>query len=241
MQLCISSYGGYVSDGIFLYNHIRGLPLRVVAHNIGSVTSIAVAVFLAAHERYCSSLGMFMIHPTVMSSKDGMSAQRLQSSLDFALADDRRTENILRERAAIPEEILTARRFKDVYITPNEAVIYGLVHAVKEFALPDGDRHRADLNSWRRVRKVYEAHLGFYDTVVAAFSQKSALAAWGSSTDLFRMGIARITNDPAKVKAALAKPGLVLRRPAGSDDRLQRKSAAAETAIERRKIEEDAR
>jgi hypothetical protein len=65
-------------------------------------------------------------------------------------------------------------------------------------------------------RKVYEAHLGFYDTVVAAFSQKSALAAWGSSTDLFRMGIARITSDPAKVKAALAKPGLVLRRPAGT-------------------------
>jgi hypothetical protein len=65
-------------------------------------------------------------------------------------------------------------------------------------------------------RKVYEAHLGFYDTVVAAFSQKSALAAWGSSTDLFRMGIARLTTDPAKVKAALAKPGLVLRRPAGS-------------------------
>ena len=139
VQLCISSYGGFVSDGIFLYNHIRGLPLRVVAHNVGSVTSIAVAVFLAAHERYCSSLGMFMIHPTVMSSKDGMSAQRLQSSLDSALADDRRTELILRERAAIPEEILTARRFKDVYITPSEAVIYGLVHAVKEFALPDGE------------------------------------------------------------------------------------------------------
>ena len=66
-------------------------------------------------------------------------------------------------------------------------------------------------------RKVYEAHLGFYDTIVAAFSQKSALAAWGSSTDLFRMGIARTTTDPEKVKAALARPGLVLRRPAGSD------------------------
>jgi ATP-dependent Clp protease, protease subunit len=138
VQLCISSYGGFVSDGIYLYNHIRGLPLRVVAHNTGSVTSIAVAVFVAAQERYCSSHGMFMIHPTVMSSKDGMSAQRLQSSLDSALADDRRTENILRERAAIPEEILTARRFKDVYITPHEAVIYGLVHGVKEFALPEG-------------------------------------------------------------------------------------------------------
>jgi len=140
VQLCLSSYGGYVSDGIYLYNHIRGLPVRVVAHNTGSVTSLAVAVFVAASERYCSPHGMFMIHPTIMSSKEGMSAQRLQSSLDSALADDRRTENILRERAAIPEEILTARRFKDVYITPKEAVIYGLVHGVKEFELPKGNQ-----------------------------------------------------------------------------------------------------
>ena len=66
-------------------------------------------------------------------------------------------------------------------------------------------------------RKVYEAHLGFYDTVVAAFSQKSALAAWGSTSDLFRMGIAKITDDPVKVKAALSKPGIVLRRPAGTN------------------------
>ena len=137
-QLCFSSLGGYVADGIYLYNHIRGLPINVVAHNIGSVSSISVAVFVAANERYCSPYAMFMIHPTIMPSQEGMSSERLQSSLNAALADDTRTENILRERAAIPEEILVARRFKDVYITPKEAVIYGLVHAVKEFKLPAG-------------------------------------------------------------------------------------------------------
>jgi ATP-dependent Clp protease protease subunit len=138
VQLCFSSLGGYVSDGIYLYNHIRGLPINMVIHNIGSVSSIAVAVFVAAHERYCSPYAMFMIHPTVMPSQEGMTSERLQSSLNAALADDTRTENILRERAAIPEEILVARRFKDVYITPKEAVIYGLVHGVKEFSLPKG-------------------------------------------------------------------------------------------------------
>jgi ATP-dependent Clp protease protease subunit len=140
VNLCFSSLGGYVSDGIYLYNHIRGLPLNVVIHNVGSVSSIAVAVFVAAHERYCSPYAMFMIHPTVMPSQEGMTSERLQSSLNAALADDTRTENILRERAAIPEEILVARRFKDVYITPKEAVIYGLVHGVKEFSLPRGNQ-----------------------------------------------------------------------------------------------------
>ena len=67
------------------------------------------------------------------------------------------------------------------------------------------------------TRKVYQTHLGFYDTVVAAYSQTSALAAWGSAQDLFQLGLARVTKDPAVVKAALAKPGRVLRRPAGSN------------------------
>jgi len=67
------------------------------------------------------------------------------------------------------------------------------------------------------ARKVYRAHLGFYDTVVAAHSQQSALAAWGSTQDLFRLGLAKPTDDPEAVKAALAKPGIVLKRPAGSN------------------------
>lgn len=138
VQLSFSSLGGYVSDGIYLYNHIRGLPINVVIHNTGSVSSIAVAVFVAANERYCSQHAMFMIHPTVMPSQEGMTSEQLQSSLNAALADDMRTEAILRERAAIPGEMLVGRRFKDVYITPKEAVIYGLVHAVKEFSLPAG-------------------------------------------------------------------------------------------------------
>ena len=68
------------------------------------------------------------------------------------------------------------------------------------------------------ARKVFQAHLGFFDTIVAAPSQTSALAAWGSSTDLFAMGLARVTDDPKAIAAAMAKPGIVLRRAHGSDD-----------------------
>jgi ATP-dependent protease ClpP protease subunit len=139
-HLCFSSLGGYVADGVYLYNHIRGLPLKVVAHNVGSVSSIAVTVFLAADERYCSSHAMFMVHPTVIPSQEGMGAERLQSALDAALADDRRTENILRERARIPDCLLTERRTRDVHITPAQAAEYGIVHEVREFLLPPGNQ-----------------------------------------------------------------------------------------------------
>ena len=138
VHLSFSSLGGTVADGIYLYNHIRGLPLKVTAYNVGSVSSIAVTVFVAAEERYCSAHAMFMVHPTAFPSLAGMSAERLQSALKAALADDLRTENILRERTGLPNRVLRARKIGDVHITPQEAVRYGLVNGVREFSLPRG-------------------------------------------------------------------------------------------------------
>ena len=66
--------------------------------------------------------------------------------------------------------------------------------------------------------KVYQAELGFYDTVVAAPNQKAALAAWGVRQNLFAQGEARVTEDAAAVAAALEHPQTPLKRPLGSAD-----------------------
>ena len=67
-----------------------------------------------------------------------------------------------------------------------------------------------------RALKVFRAHLGFYDTIVAVPSQKAAAEAWGAGVREFAQGFARVTRDAQAVEAALARPGVVLRRPAGS-------------------------
>ena len=64
--------------------------------------------------------------------------------------------------------------------------------------------------------KVFRAHQGFYDSIVAAPSQKKALEAWGAKPTLFSQGFAAQTKDAAAMEAALAQPGVVLRRPFGS-------------------------
>ncbi len=66
--------------------------------------------------------------------------------------------------------------------------------------------------------KVFQARLGFYDTVVAAPSQAAALRAWGTHQNLFADGEARSTVDPADVEAALAHPNVPLRRPVGTNE-----------------------
>jgi len=138
IYLCFSSTGGYIADGVFLYNHIKGLPAKVVVHNTGTVMSIATAVYVAAESRYCSRHGIFMLHPTAMPAQERMHAEQLQSSLTAALADDQRTEDILRERTSIPDTLLSERRFKEVHITSEEALKFGLANRIVEFALPRG-------------------------------------------------------------------------------------------------------
>jgi hypothetical protein len=68
-----------------------------------------------------------------------------------------------------------------------------------------------------RKLKTYQTSVGFFDLAIAAPSMAAALRAWGSTTNLFHQGFAKETDDPAIVAATLAKPGVVLRRPVGSD------------------------
>ena len=68
-----------------------------------------------------------------------------------------------------------------------------------------------------RKLKTYQTSLGFYDQAIAAPSMRAALEAWGASSNLFHQGAAKETDDPDIVAATLAKPGVVLRRPVGSN------------------------
>jgi hypothetical protein len=65
--------------------------------------------------------------------------------------------------------------------------------------------------------KTYETSLGFFDLAIAAPSMKAALEAWGADSNLFHQGAAKQSDDPDVVAATMAKPGVVLKRPVGSD------------------------
>jgi hypothetical protein len=68
-----------------------------------------------------------------------------------------------------------------------------------------------------RKLKTYQTSLGFFDLAIAAPSMKAALEAWGADSNLFHQGAARESDDPDVIAAAMKKPGVVLRRPVGSD------------------------
>src|ERR1700683_460531 len=68
-----------------------------------------------------------------------------------------------------------------------------------------------------RKLKTYQTSLGFFEQAIAAPSMKAALEAWGADSNLFHQGAAKESDDPDVIAATMAKPGIVLRRPVGSD------------------------
>ncbi|WP_346732532.1 hypothetical protein [Bradyrhizobium sp. 188] len=68
-----------------------------------------------------------------------------------------------------------------------------------------------------RKLKTYQTSLGFFDLAMAAPSMKAALEAWGADSNPFHQGAAKESHDPDIIAATMAKPGVVLRRPVGTD------------------------
>src|SRR6266576_6808519 len=68
-----------------------------------------------------------------------------------------------------------------------------------------------------RKLKTYQTSLGFFDLAMAAPSMKAALEAWGADSNLFHQGAAKESHDPDVIAATMEKPGVVLKRPVGTD------------------------
>jgi colicin import membrane protein len=76
-----------------------------------------------------------------------------------------------------------------------------------------------------RKLKTYQTSQGFYDLAVAAPSMKAALEAWGASSNLFHQGFAKEVDDDEIIATTMEKPGIILRRPVGSNKPFSEHSA----------------
>ncbi len=70
----------------------------------------------------------------------------------------------------------------------------------------------------KQMLKVFRTPFGFHDAYVAAASQKAALEAWGSESNLFASGTAERVIEPELMKGPLDRPGEVIKVLRGSRD-----------------------
>lgn len=136
IHIMLQSIGGFVGDGIFLYNLLRSVPMEVTVYNVGQISSAGVLVYLGAANRVASKRSTFMLHRT-SNSPQFANASKLQNVAKSLLLDDERTDAIIKEHVTFPSEILEELKYHDVYISGEEAVRFGMATTIGEFPTPN--------------------------------------------------------------------------------------------------------
>ena len=137
-HILIQSNGGYVSDGICLYNFLGKLPITIATYNAGAVASIAVMLFLSGQQRYASETARFMVHKSHATAASGSRPDALKIIVEGLRADDMRTEQILRQHIHLTDENWSVHAYSDLHLTAQEALAVGMIDAIADFAPPPG-------------------------------------------------------------------------------------------------------
>ncbi|NHZ91317.1 peptidase S14 [Massilia sp. CCM 8733] len=141
-HVLIQSNGGYVSDGLCLYNFLFNSPVKFVMYNAGAVASIAVILFLSGTRRYASETARFMVHKSHATASPGARPDALNIIVEGLRADDARTESILRKHIELQPEQWAIHQYSDLHLTARDAKVARMVNDVADFAPPKGVRIR---------------------------------------------------------------------------------------------------
>jgi ATP-dependent Clp protease, protease subunit len=141
VHLLLSTPGGDVTQGITLYNLLRGMPFELITHNAGNVDSIGNAVFLAGSKRYACPHSTFMFHGVgfdMANQTVRLEEKNIREMLTNIMSNHSRIGTILKERTQLPEatipELFREAQTKDSAF----AVSCGIVHEIRDIEIPPG-------------------------------------------------------------------------------------------------------
>lgn len=139
VHLLIQSNGGSIPTGIALYNFLGALPIEVITHNIGGVHSVAVIVFLAGSVRRANSTSVFMVHKASITLQSCVGEDSLRGRIESMEIDNRNLETILKNNlGGMPQDKWIMHSKSDLFIPPEDAVKFGLIHEITDWVLPEG-------------------------------------------------------------------------------------------------------
>ena len=126
----INSFGGEVAEGIAIYNALKASPAHVTTICEGFACSIASVIFMAGDERVMRPASLIMVHNPWMSAT-GNSAELRRAADDLdVMAQLSKTAYLTAAGDSLDAETLDALMDAETWITPEDAVAYGLATSV---------------------------------------------------------------------------------------------------------------
>ena len=139
VHLLLSSPGGGVTNGINVYNVLRGLPFHVVTHNVGAVDSIANVIFLAGDTRYACPNSSFMFHGVGFDIKSARLEEKvLKERLGGLRNDQKLIGDIIVRHTKITQSEVEKLFFEAAFVSAADAKGRGIVDDVIDIKVPKG-------------------------------------------------------------------------------------------------------
>jgi len=140
LYFLFSSGGGSVDSGVTLYNYLRGLPQQVIMHNVGSIDSIANAVFLAGEVRYATSTSAFLLHGINWNFPQGASLtySQMQETISRFDAAEQLTAQIIGDQTNLTSDEVRELFRQGQSKPPSFALEKGIIHEIRDVNIPTG-------------------------------------------------------------------------------------------------------
>ena len=132
IQVHVDSYGGEVSEGWAIYSQLVEHKAKVVTYADGFVASAALYPFLAGDQRIASTLSGFFFHE-VLSSAYGYASDLRKAADDAEKLTDIGISSFV-ERTSMEENTVRELMAQETWVTPDEAMEYGLVTEIRKSA-----------------------------------------------------------------------------------------------------------
>lgn len=139
VTILMASPGGDVEAAIAIHNLIRAMPMRIRAHNFGSVDSAAILPFLGADDRSMSPNASFFFHPVFVRDGAPMTAARLKVAHDGIRDQQERLAKTVSERCSFESiDAVRAAYASERQYMADESKTLGIVHRVENITVPLG-------------------------------------------------------------------------------------------------------
>jgi ATP-dependent protease ClpP protease subunit len=140
LYFLFSSGGGAVDSGVTLFNYLRGLPEEVIMHNVGTIDSIANAVFLAGEIRYATPASSFLLHGVSWTFPQAtiLTYAQMQETMSRFDAAEQLFAQIVGDRSKLPPQEVRDLFRQGQSKGPQFALDKGFIHEIREVKIPEG-------------------------------------------------------------------------------------------------------
>lgn len=137
-KLLISSPGGFVDEGISIFNYLKGLPIDIETVNFGAVDSISAVIFCAGKIRTSVPNARFLIHDVGRFAQNINFQEALMNEWLKSIKIDRNNiAKIIAETCGKKTKEIENLMKKSEVLNPIQAQKIGLVNEIKKELIED--------------------------------------------------------------------------------------------------------